>query len=101
MKNRLIGSIRKQWRLALRKAFALLPRPLRFAVFRSFVECDPKPDQRLVLKIAETRDELEQCYSLLHDAYVGEGFMKPAPSGLRATLYHALPTTTTLGSGNS
>ena len=96
MKNRLIGSIRKQWRLALRKAFALLPRPLRFAVFRSFVECDPKPDQRLVLKIAETRDELEQCYSLLHDAYVGEGFMKPAPSGLRATLYHALPTTTTL-----
>ncbi len=96
MKNPLIGSIRKQWRLALRKAFSLFPRALRFAIFRSFVECDPKPDKRLVLKIAETQDELEQCFSLLHDAYVGEGYMKPAPSGLRATIYHALPTTTTL-----
>jgi len=96
LKNPLIGGIRKQWRLALRKAFALFPRSLRFAIFRSFVECDPKPDQRLVLKIAETREELEQCFSLLHDAYVGEGYMKPAPSGLRATIYHALPTTTTL-----
>jgi hypothetical protein len=33
---------------------------------------------------------------LLHDAYVAAGFMKPAVSGLRVTIYHALPTTTTL-----
>ncbi|MCY7305047.1 MAG: hypothetical protein LH632_02655 [Rhodoferax sp.] len=96
MKNPLLGSIRKVWRLALRKAFALLPRSVRFAIFRSFVECDQAPDTRLVLKIAETQEELEQCFSLLHDAYVGEGYMKPAESGLRATIYHALPTTTTL-----
>jgi GNAT superfamily N-acetyltransferase len=96
VKNPLIASIRKQWRLGLRRVFALLPRSWRFAIFRSFVECDPKPDARLVLKIAETREELEQCFSLLHDAYVGEGYMKPAPSGLRATIYHSLPTTTTL-----
>jgi len=96
VKKGLIASAHKQWRLALRKAFALFPRSLRFAIFRSFVECDPQPDDRLVLKIAETREELEQCFSLLHDAYVGEGYMKPAPSGLRATIYHALPTTTTL-----
>jgi GNAT superfamily N-acetyltransferase len=96
VKNRFIGSIRKQWRLALRQVFSLLPRALRFAIFRSLVACDPKPDQRLVLKIAETREELEQCFSLLHDAYVAEGYMKPSPSGLRATIYHALPTTTTL-----
>ena len=96
MKKGLIASVHKQWRLALRKAFSLFPRSLRFAIFRSFAECDPKPGDRLVLKIAETREELEQCFSLLHDAYVGEGFMKPAASGLRATIYHALPTTTTL-----
>ena len=96
MKHPLIASTRKLWRLGLRKAFSLFPRSVRFAIFRSFVECDPKPDQRLVLKIAETQEELEQCFSLLHDAYVGAGFMKPAPSGLRATIYHALPTTTTL-----
>lgn len=80
----------------LRKAFSFFPRTLRFAVYRSFVDCDPKPDKRLVLKIAETKEELEACFKLLHDAYVGSGFMKPHPSGMRVTIYHALPTTTTL-----
>ncbi len=96
MKHPLIASVHKLWRLGLRQAFSLFPRSVRFAIFRSFVECEQAPDKRLVLKIAETQEELEQCFSLLHDAYVGAGFMKPAESGLRATIYHALPTTTTL-----
>ena len=96
MKKSLAANLRKQWHLALRKVFGYFPQAIRFAVFRAFVQCDPKPDARLTLKIAETREELEQCFALLHDAYVAAGFMKPAPSGLRATLYHALPTTTTL-----
>lgn len=54
------------------------------------------PDKRLVLKIAETREELKACFELLHDAYVGSGFMRPHPSGMRVNIYHALPTTTTL-----
>ncbi|WP_367848886.1 GNAT family N-acetyltransferase [Rhodoferax sp. WC2427] len=83
-------------RHGLRKAFAFLPRPIRFSIYRSFVDCDPNPDARLELKIAETQEELEACFKLLHDAYVGSGFMQPDPSGLRATVYHALPTTTTL-----
>ena len=83
-------------RIALRSALARLPRSWRFALFRSMVECDPAPDPRLELKIAETQEELEACFALLHDAYVGAGFMKPDPSGLRVTVYHALPTTTTL-----
>lgn len=65
-------------------------------MYRSFVDCDPKPDKRLILKIAETKEELEACFKLLHDAYVGSGFMRPDPSGMRVTIYHALPTTTTL-----
>ena len=81
---------------SLRKVFSFLPRSLRFALYRSFVDCDPKPDQRLILKIAETKEELEACFKLLHDAYVGSGFMQPHPSGMRVTVYHALPTTTTL-----
>ncbi|MEO8857149.1 MAG: hypothetical protein ABI343_09165 [Burkholderiaceae bacterium] len=96
MKHSPIASVRKVWRLGLRKAFSSFPQSVRFAIFRSFVECDPAPDKRLVLKIADTREELEACFKLLHDAYVSSGFMKPAPSGLRATIYHALPTTTTL-----
>ncbi len=81
---------------ATRKAISWLPRQQRFEVFRSFADCNPNPSRRLVLKIAETRDELEECFKLLHDAYVESGFMKPDPSGMRVTIYHALPTTTTL-----
>ncbi|PKO43813.1 MAG: hypothetical protein CVU31_12985 [Betaproteobacteria bacterium HGW-Betaproteobacteria-4] len=79
-----------------RKLFAMLPEKSRHNVYRSFVDCDPEPNKRLVLKIAETKEELEACFKLLHDAYVSSGFMTPDPSGMRVTIYHALPTTTTL-----
>lgn len=79
-----------------RKLFAMLPEKNRHNVYRSFVDCDPEPNKRLVLKIAETKEELEACFKLLHDAYVSSGFMTPDPSGMRVTVYHALPTTTTL-----
>lgn len=96
MKNLRASAAKRFLRHALRKAFSVFPRSLRFTVYRSFVNCDPKPDQRLVLKIAQTKEELEACFRLLHDSYVGSGFMKPDPSGMRVTIYHALPTTTTL-----
>jgi len=79
-----------------RKLVSWLPRKYRFKVFRSFADCNPAPTSRLVLKIAETQEELEGSFSVLHDGYVDSGFMKPDPSGLRVTIYHALPTTTTL-----
>ena len=81
---------------AVRPLFTLLPQKRRHDVYRSFVQCDDTPSQKLVLKIAETREELEACFKLLHDAYVDSGFMTPDPSGMRVTIYHALPTTTTL-----
>lgn len=90
------SSLRKRWHLLLRRGLALLPRAWRFALVRRMVDCDPSPDPRLLLKVAETQDELEACFQILHDAYVAAGFMQPHPSGLRATIYHALPTTTTL-----
>jgi GNAT superfamily N-acetyltransferase len=79
-----------------RAALSRLPRQARFALFRRMIDCDPAPDPRLRLGIARTAEDLSACYSLLHDAYVSSGFMKPHPSGLRVTPYHALPTTTTL-----
>ena len=88
----IVPSVRK----VLRRLFGFLPRNQRFAIYRSFVDCDPAPSHRLQLKIADTREELEACFRLLHDAYVSSGFMKPDPSGMRVTIYHALPTTTTL-----
>ena len=80
----------------VRAVLALFPRAWRFAMYRWFVHCEHNPDPRLRLKIADTREELEACFRLLHDAYVGSGFMQPDPSGMRITIYHALPTTTTL-----
>lgn len=80
----------------LRRSLAGMPSSLRFAIYRLMVDCDPAPDPKLELKIADTEEELEECFRILHDAYVGSGFMKPDPSGMRITPYHALPTTTTL-----
>ncbi len=88
--------VRKFLHESVRKLISWLPRNQRFKVFRSFTDCDPVPTPRLQLKIAETKEELEACFAVLHDAYVDSGFMKPDPSGMRVTIYHALPTTTTL-----
>ena len=96
MKRSLATVVRRTCHQAARSALALLPRHWRFALYRHLVDCDPQPDARLQLKIADTQDELEACFRLLHDAYVAAGFMQPDPSGLRVTIYHALPTTTTL-----
>jgi len=79
-----------------RRLIKVLPRKYRFALHRSFFKCNQALPDNLTLKIAETQQEIEACLALLHDAYVDSGFMKPHPSGLRATIFHALPTTTTL-----
>jgi hypothetical protein len=63
LKKSLVADLRKQWHLALRKVFGFFPRPIRFRIFRAFVQCDPNPDARLVLKIADTQEELEQCFA--------------------------------------
>lgn len=96
--------MKRSWRSVLRRsrhrlvrqAVSLLPRSWRFGLARALVDCEFHPGRELQLKIADTREELEACFALLHDAYVGEGYMAPDPSGLRVTAYHALPTTTTL-----
>lgn len=90
------SSARSLWHRLARRGLATLPRASRFALLRALVDCDPAPDARLELKVAETQDELEACFTLLHGAYVAHGFMPAQPSGLRVTIYHALPTTTTL-----
>lgn len=96
MKRSVRSVLRRSVHQLTRRALALLPRAWRFALVRAMVDCPLDPGPGLQLKIADTREELEACFALLHDAYVGEGFMAPDPSGLRVTAYHALPTTTTL-----
>jgi len=81
---------------AFRRLLLLLPRRKRYRVLRFLAHYDPAPTPRLVFRIAETREEFEACFRLLHDAYVRQGYMEPDPSGMRVTIYNALPTTTTL-----
>ncbi|MCX9154946.1 hypothetical protein OPU71_02275 [Niveibacterium sp. 24ML] len=88
--------IRSLARQTLRFATSWLPSRQRYALMRNAVRVEEPPPDNLVFKLAETEDELTACFKLLHDAYVGAGFMAPDPSGMRVTLYHALPSTTTL-----
>ncbi|MDR2880666.1 MAG: hypothetical protein LBV29_02025 [Azoarcus sp.] len=60
---------------------------------------DKPLSRKFIFKLAQTRGELEGCFRLLHDEYVQAGFMKPDPSGMRVTLHHAFPTTSTLMCG--
>lgn len=83
-------------RKAARQAIAWLPRGARHQLLRRLIRIDPDPDARLQVRIAESREDLEACFRLLHDAYVGSGYMQPEPSGMRVTRWHALPTTTTI-----
>ena len=69
------SEVRKALHQSLRKVFSFLPRCPRFAIYRSFVDCDPKPDPRLVLKIAETREELE----VVELSEYGFQVLSPAP----------------------
>ena len=88
--------VRRHARRISRNLLAALPAGLRRALIRRTVDCETLGAGRMELKIASTQAELEACFALLHDAYVASGFMRPHPSGLRVTPYHALPTTTTL-----
>jgi hypothetical protein len=88
--------LKRHGRRLARNLLSALPGSVRQALYRRTVDCEPVTGGLLELKIAQTQEELEQCFALLHDAYVGSGFMRPHPSGLRVTPYHALPTTTTL-----
>lgn len=74
----------------------LLPENLRARAYGQTARLDKPLPREFVFKLAQTRQELEACFRLLHDTYVAAGYMKPDPSGMRVTLYHALPATSTL-----
>ena len=96
MKKLRLSLLRRLLRRWSRSLLAALPESVRFAFYRRMADLKPVSSGRLELKIAHTQEELTACFGLLHDAYVSSGFMRPHPSGLRVTPYHALPTTTTL-----
>lgn len=62
---------------------------------RRKMRIDDTQVEGMVFKIAQTQEELEQAFEILHDTYVQEGYMEPDPSGMRLSLFHTMPRTTT------
>lgn len=85
----------ESWKRWMKACFKNMPKSMRLVLYRKLAKV-PAVNKSLELKIAQSSQELEGCFALLHGAYVEAGFMKADPSGLRVTPYHALPTTTTL-----
>ena len=92
--------MKKKWRRFKKNLtssfFDLSPKSLRDFILRNKVFLDYSPPPNLKYKLAETKSEMEQAYRLLYQAYVASGSMKPNSTGLRATPYHALPSTSML-----
>ena len=76
--------------------FKVIPAFLRYKIIRAMININFKPDSRLTFKMASNKQELSDAFKILHDEYVRQGYMNPHPSGMRITIYHALPETTTL-----
>jgi len=75
------------------KAMRLLPNKIRNYLIRSFFSLSPKIPQELKFKLAETKEELEAAFALLHEQFVASQYMDKNSSGLRITKHHALPGT--------
>ncbi len=73
-----------------------LPSPISGRLIRRGLVIDEERARGIVFKIADTREELEAAYRLVHDVYVREGYTDPHSSGLRVNLRYALPTTATV-----
>jgi hypothetical protein len=57
------------------------------------IDMDVANDYRF--RIAQGREDFESACRLVHDQYVRRGYMAPQESGLRLSLWHALPEVTT------
>jgi hypothetical protein len=79
----------------IQKLLRVLPAAVSGPLIRRNCRIDPDKVEGIVFKIADTREELEAAYRLVHDVYVQEGYADTHKSGLRVNLRYALPTTTT------
>lgn len=70
-----------------------LPKKTRHSILRYLLEVRKNVPAEITFKAAETKEEWEAAFRLLHDTYVQSGTMTANQSGMRVSKYHALPTT--------
>lgn len=92
----IVQIVRKINKSLFGRILSLLPSQLRNELIRSSIRLPSELSQGLVFKIAETTEELESSFKLVYESYLGLGYCKQNKLKMRATVYHALPTTTTL-----
>jgi hypothetical protein len=73
-----------------------LPYPISGHLVRRGLLIDRNRASDILFKVADTRDELDAAYRLVHDVYVKEGYSDQHESGMRVNLRYALPTTATV-----
>lgn len=86
----------KQIMLNKKTILKVLPSTIRHRLIRSDLDLSYEFPKELTFEIARTYEELFEAFSILHDCYVQEGYMRPHPQGIRFTPYHCMPSTTTL-----
>lgn len=87
----------KHFRKLNRKILQLLPERFRIEAMRKNIRLRHDwPSPSLEIKIADTQQELDEAFRLLHDSYVKANYMQPDPSGLRILPQHLLSQTATL-----
>lgn len=69
---------------------------MRSELIRQYFPVSYKLPEGLVFKIAQTKEELEAAFTLVHDEFVATGYIAENPARLRLTKYHALPGTSVL-----
>lgn len=89
MKGKKLGIDRKI--LALSYIREIRP-TLTYPFLRQMVRLPTIPPG-LTISLARSKEDLEAAFRLLHDVYVEIGFMEPHPSGLRLSVYNAIPQT--------
>lgn len=88
--------MRKFIRRLLKSIVHRLPVRVRNEIVRNAVRLPMTVPEDIVFKIASTTDELEASFKLVYDSYLPVGYCSENKLKMRATVYHALPTTTTL-----
>lgn len=67
------------------------PKFLRHPVMRKYVSISSLNSEDYVFQLATSKEDLEAAYTLLHKAYVDAGYAQKNESGIRCTVYHAMP----------
>lgn len=79
-----------------RQFFKYCPSSLLQVSIRNLIQLDYTDDPDLVVKIAETQEELEGAFKVLYRSYLEMGYCERSESEMRLTLHHALPTSSVI-----